>query len=477
MRRRAISTPSAAERRIHAPERAAIALTALLGGLWLSRTAIRAVSDPDAWLHLRIGTFLNDGGSFASGSDPWSSNAVRSYVPTQWLGERLGADVFARFGLPGVAYLRTLCVILTFLALLWTCRQVADTLPAALTATLGLLTTAASMAERPQAAAVVILTVVTGIWWRSTRTGRVPWELIPLTWLMACLHGLWIVAVAFGFLFVVVMMLDRVHPRRTILLMGSVPALSVLAAAMTPLGPRLLLTPFQVGSAVSQFVQEWQPPTTHNPVWLFTVAYAAVALGVSLRRPGPIPWSRLLLLGAGLVAASWNHRLTVVGTLLLAPLAAEALQSLRARRPSSINRSEAAAWGGYAGVALVAALIAAPSVAAVPSGVPTGLRTTLAQLPEHTVVYADHGLTGWIEWVAPQVDVVIDLRSEIHSPALISRFIRTNQAKPSWDTFLSDTATDVLLLPEDSPLADALDRDETWIVAGSDNGYRLFRQP
>jgi len=110
---------------------------------------IRPVSDSDAWWHLKVGEYLLHGGAFV-GTDPWSPFATRPFVLTQWLPEDVAFKGFEWFGLPAVAWLRCVAILLLFTAILWCTRHVADTVPAQITALAALLGASTGLDERPQ---------------------------------------------------------------------------------------------------------------------------------------------------------------------------------------------------------------------------------------------------------------------------------------------------------------------------------------
>src|SRR5665647_2100555 len=163
-------------------------------------------------------------------------------------------------------------------ALIWAARQAADTVPAIMAALAGLIGTGGSLSERPQLVSFVLLAVTVGAWWKTAGDLRPRWWLAPMTFLWASSHGLWGVGVLMGLAVITGLALDRRLDGRTALRLLAVPALSVVAAALTPIGPRLLLTPFEVSSNAAQFVQEWQPTDPRDLFAAVSLVMIAVAL-------------------------------------------------------------------------------------------------------------------------------------------------------------------------------------------------------
>jgi len=80
---------------------------------------------------------------------------------------------------------------------------------------------------------------------------------------------MWFAGPLVGFAVVAAMLLDGADRRRTLKL-AVVPVLSVLVAAVTPVGPTLLLAPFAVGD-YTKYVSEWAPVSLTSPFLAVTV--------------------------------------------------------------------------------------------------------------------------------------------------------------------------------------------------------------
>jgi hypothetical protein len=446
----------------------AIATTVKLG--------IRQVSDPDAWWHLKTGAYVMSGGSF-NGPDPWVPFSSRPFVLTQWLPEVVAQKGYSLFGLPAVAWLRCVAMLALLSALVWAARQAADNVPAIMAALAGLIGTGGSLSERPQLVSFVLLAVTVGAWWKTAHDLRPRWWLAPLTFLWACSHGLWGVGVLIGLAVIAGLALDRRLDRRTTLKLLSVPALSVLAAALTPIGPRLLLTPFEVSSNAAQFVQEWQPTDPRNLFAAVTLAMIALAVLPWIRGTSARPWWQIALAGTAVICTLAMFRTVPVGSIIAAPLLASALQEQRGHAAAGLTRRGTRGW---AALIVAAALVAAPISAAVaqrPSGWPERLRPQLAAIPAKTVVLNDFAAGGWLLWAEPQLTPVIDLRSEIYSMDYIRAYQRTEDVRAGWQSFIDRTKPTYALLLTKAPLTAALQEQLHWRTIGKDAGYILLKAP
>jgi hypothetical protein len=446
----------------------AIAATVKLG--------IRQVNDPDVWWHLRTGAYVLSGGSF-NGPDHWVPFSTRPFVLTQWLPEVIAQKGYSLFGLPAVAWLRCVAMLALISALVWASRQAADTVPAIMAALAGLIGAGGSLSERPQLISFILLAITVGAWWKTAHDLRSRWWLAPMTFLWACSHGLWGVGVLLGLAVIAGLALDRRLDRRTALRLLAVPALSVLAAALTPIGPRLLLTPFEVSSNAALFVQEWQPTDPRNFFAAVTLGMIALALLPWIRGTSARPWWQIALAGTAVICTLAMFRTVAVGSIIAVPLLASALQEQRGHTAKPLSRRGTTAWFA---LVVAAAIVAAPIAAAVaqrPSGWPEGLRPQLAALPSKTIVLNDFAVGGWLLWAEPRLTPVIDLRSEIYSTNYIRDYRRTEQVRAGWQGFLTRTKPKYALLKTKAPLAAALQEQLDWSAVARDAGYVLLKAP
>ena len=458
-----------------------IGVLALLALGLTVRAGTRPVGDPDIWWHLKTGQYVLNGGQF-SGPDPWVPFATRPFVLTQWLPEVVAQKVYELAGLPGVAWLRCAAMLVLLGSLVWVCRTVADSVPALIAALAAMLGAGASLTERPQLVSFILLAVTLAAWWRSAEDLRPRWWLIPLTWVWACSHGLWPVGLAVGGVVILGLAVDRRLDRRTAVRLMLVPVLSLVAAALTPVGPRLLLSLFDVSAAAAPFVQEWQPTSARNPFALITLAMIALVVLTWVRSRSVPPTWQIALAAIAFVATLIMYRTVAVGAIIAAPLFASALQQQRFTPSKALTRQAVFTW---LGLSLAAVLVAAPiagTMAQKPFGVPDRLRPQLAALPAKTVVLNQFAISGWLLWAEPHLIPVADLRSEVYSSEYLTAYRNNESVGPGWQSFITRTGATAALLSEDSALADALQQQLHWRITGrdslgGDNGYLLLVAP
>lgn len=455
-------------------------LAALAAISALPLVAVRPVSDPSPWLHLKVGAFLLDGRRFGA-VDPWAPFASHQYIPTQWLPSMFTAALYQLWGLPSVAWVRGAAIVVLFVALLYIARRTARASIALPVAALALCAAWPSLTERPQLLGFVLLVPVVGAWWQTGSDARPRWWLVPLTWLAASIHGVWALGLVIGGLVVLGLFLDRVVPSRRVAQLSAVVLASAVAAALTPLGPRLVTTPITIGGNARQFVEEWFASSARMPPVLATLVGLALVFIVWIHQGHPIPWWKILLFLAAVGFALSMRRTVAIGIFLAAPMLAESLESLRrSRGPETADRSdpprswEMCSWATAAAVALCMSVPLAQARASTPVGVPGNLEGSLRAMPGGTRIIGQGDITGWLLFAAPDVKPVFDLRIESYTPEHTRRYITTINAEPGWESFVSQTRATAALLPEDSALAVALKEQLHWRIVGTDAGYSLL---
>jgi len=435
---------------------------------------VRPVTDPSPWLHLKIGAFLLGGGRFGL-PDPWAPFATRAYLPTEWLPAIVGQQMYQAFGLPGIAWMRCAGILGLLSALVWSARRSADTVTTVLVSLVALVGASHALTERPQLLGLVFLAVAIGAWWRTALDLRPRWWLVPMTWLWACSHGLWSVGVAVGLVMITGLLLDRRLTRSTAARLLAIPVFSLAAAGLTPLGPRLLLTPFTVGQNASEFVTEWLPTSARDPFAVVTLTMLGLVILAWVRLGRRPPWWQIGFLLTGVAATLVTTRTIAVGALLAAPLLAHEIQLYRARPLRVATRQARRAWVALILIALLAAVPLSAARAQDPVAVPQALKPQLSLIPSGTIVLAEGDISGWLFWADPQVRPVFDPRVESYSAPYIRTFVSAMAAAPGWRQFVDRTGARYALVVTGSPIATALVERAGWSQIGKDAGFVLLR--
>ncbi|WP_137122220.1 hypothetical protein [Segeticoccus rhizosphaerae] len=433
------------------------------------------LSDPDTWWHLRAGNYLLQSGHF-TGPEPWSSFSSRLWVLHEWLPEVVMSRFAATFGLAGVSWVFCLGLVLVTVSLFVAARREAGPLAATAATAIGLIGMSASLSPRPQIVSFALLTLYTAAWLATARDLRPRWWMVPVTWLWASSHGMWFTGVLVGTAVIVGLALEhRVNVRQAFRL-ALVPVGCMVAAALTPVGPQLLISPLSV-RGYAQFVAEWVAPVITDPAPMATLTMALVVAITWVRSARPTPWHQIAVL---VVALGWTllyGRTVAVGAAMTAPLFAGCLQVLLKQSRPHFARAERIFVFGVAALCMVVAAIvpgpSAPSAAAFPSA----LNGKLSQLPSGTVMLDAYFLGGWLLWQHPNLDLVIDGRTEVYAVSYVEDYMGALRADRGWDEFVRSSGAKVALVETGSPLATALQQRLSWRSDGSDAGYTLLRAP
>jgi hypothetical protein len=290
-------------------------------------------------------------------------------------------------------------------------------------------------------------------------------------------HGLWIVSLGLGVVIVASLAIDQRLDRKQAGRLLAIPTLGLLAAALTPAGPSLLLTPLTVGANGRDFVGEWQPTSIRDPYAILTLAMLAIVLLGWIRSRAVPPWWQIALGTLSLVSTLAMSRTIALGAVLAAPLLAQALQQHLRTAVTPATRRDVFRW---LTLVVAAAMIAIPisgAIAQIPVGVPDGLRPQLSAIPAGTVILCEDDKTGWLLWAEPQLAPAIDIRTEVYSHAHLAAYVRTMAVEPGWQDFIRSTHSTYALVAKESPIATALRERLGWHPLGADSGYVLLEAP
>ena len=301
------------------------------------------------------------------------------------------------------------------------------------------------------------------------------WWLVPLSWLWAATHGMWFLGVAIGVVTVIGMALDQRLDRMALVRLTSIPLFSVIAAGLTPVGPKLLLAPFAT-SKMTGFVTEWRPPDFTALVPAIAALSIAVVV-ISWSRGVRQSWTELLLLG---MAAAWilmYSRTVAVGAVLAAPLLAGVVQSWL---PSDRRIAPKGEWfvilAATPACLLLLALVASHNNIG-STYAPWEFDKTLSELDPGTVVLNSYEVGGWLEWQHQQLHPVVDGMTDAYTVEHISAYVSASSLEPGWDEFVEKTGATHALLETDGALALALQEIAGWQSLKTGEEYVLLRSP
>ncbi|NUR82120.1 MAG: hypothetical protein HOQ21_17035 [Dermatophilaceae bacterium] len=453
-------------------------LRQLLPGLVVLFTVLRTVKpvdDPDTFWHIAAGDRLRQTWSF-SGPDPWSTMSTQPWRLHEWLPELLMSWAQQAFGLAGVSWLLPLGAAAVVLCLWVVVRRQAPLLVAAIVLVVATVALSGSLSLRPHLVSFALAAVTTGAWLATRSDLRPRWWLVPLTWVWACSHGMWFVGVAIGVVALVGLFVDRTVRGRPWLRLALVPLGSLAAAAVTPVGPGLLLAPLAVGET-THFVDEWRAPSLTDVYFVAFLVLAVATLLTWSRERRRTPVTEILLVGLAIGFSLLSVRTIAVGAAIIAPMAAMAIARVARLPREPIARREVVLTLGLAAAGLAVAGLLAPSRAAQPGWGPNDLDRQIAALPAGTVLCNDYGSGGWLIWKHPNVRPAIDGRIEVYAVEHVEAYMTFQSAATGWDDYLDQTGCRWALVPKDLPVAEALVRQTFWTVAARGSTYLLLKSP
>lgn len=441
----------------------AIALGAVI------KDASRPLSNPDTWLHLRLGH------EFLTGASLWhppalSEFATERWLPTQWASQLTMAAVESIWGLKAVSWLFGVTAVVFVLVCYRGCRTVASEIPSALATFVAVFASMPSLSARPQLLGLILVSVTAIAWLNTSEDGRPRWWLLPMTWAWASLHGYWSIGIMLGAVALLGIVAERRFPPRQLLRVGLVPVLSMVAAAVTPLGPDLLLSQLAVSQRAS-YISEWAPTSLRDAPAMVALAMACL-LVLRWGRRGVARWPQLALGLFALILALYAVRFVAVGAVVLAPLLAQAWSGRERSSVSPVSDLR---------IAVVTAIIAGGLLAAVAPtrGEIQGLGTldqALDDLPDGSVVMADGGIGSWMAWRHPRLIATVDGLVESYSVGYLDRYVAAVEVRDGWRRYMRDTGASVAILEKDAPLAHTLAQEPDWYVLDSTSRWVLLER-
>ncbi len=445
--------------------------------------AVRPLGDPDTWWHLRTGALILAEGLVDT--DPWSFASTRSWLLHEWLSEVVMYSAYAVGGYAGVVALTAVGVAACAGLVMASCRRMAQPLIACAVFVLAIVAVMPGLSARPQLVSWVLLAAVCPSMRNYVAARRLPWWLLPVVWLWANLHGLWLTAlVLFGFLVVgLAIEMGRREWRTTARFCGF-GVLSVAVAALTPSGPALLLAPFHVRE-YAKFVMEWNPPSIASPSVACALLLVLIVVIDWARKPVVPPTTISYVVGATALGMLYSRTVPIIA-IAVAPLAAAAAQNWCAQERSRLrlDRLELAIWAVVLtlvipafGFRLAQADRPAPS-ALVPTTNTALLAATerLQQLPGRARVLNEYELGGWLLWSAPDVSPGIDGRADIYSVSYFEGYVDALALRPGWERFVNTLDVDAALLLRQTPLSTGL-QSLGWTVSQETDGLMVLLPP
>jgi hypothetical protein len=443
-----------------------VATFALLG----LRVGLQRLADNSGFTHLATGIRMVSGGIVPAipRADPYTFTAAgRPWVVQSWLASAGVGWVYRLFGEHGVTVLRGLATGALAALIVWM-AQTGRPGRTTLAATAALLIGGTSWAPRPLLVGLLCLALTIVVVERR----RSPWWLVPLVWVWVNSHGsfplglLWLGLVTIG------SRLDRDDDPVPSRYLGAF-AVGLAAAAVNPLGPKLLLF---AGNAVTKRhvfarVVEWQSPDFQKPAG--TVALVGVVLAAAIIARNRMRWRDALPVVAFLaLALSADRNLAPLGV-VVAPVLGRALQV-----SDTSEGSRNFVGVAYAALALAALLFTTTAIREPLVDTRNYPLASIRWLERHDRFDAPHRVAtpdfvgNYLELRrGPRREVFVDDRVDLFSAAFEDEYASmrdgTNRGVAALDRWHIDT----LLWQSDEPLAQRLVAADGWHATSREHGW------
>jgi hypothetical protein len=444
--------------------------------------ASRGASDNDLWWHLRLGYDFLEQGSLATPAH-WSSLATQSWLSTEPLPEVIIAKADQWGGLDAVMWLYGVALMALVVALYAGNRVVSRPLPASLTALVALLGCATSLTPRPQLGSFVLLALVLRAWNRTSDDLQPRWYLIPLCYGWSLWHGFWFIGVAYGFLEIAGLLLDRRVRMAQAWPLLTVATLSGASVLLNPLGLGLFSAPFERQPA-RVAISEWGHTTPTTPGSITVLVMVLLVAGLLLTDRRLRSWRALLLFVTAVFWAWYAWRTLALASIVLSPLLARGLDAMLERSaPPGRESTETevaprtevrvlTAWLAFCAIVLAALL---PTTAREPSRT-SAVDQALDTLPPGSVVLNYYDVGGWLAWRHPDLNRAIDGTVRPYDPSYVARYRDAMDVQPGWQAFIHDIDARAALLLDSSDIERALQK-ANWSVTARVDDYVLLLPP
>lgn len=460
-------------RRVRPPH---VIAAALVIGSAVSR--LGPPGDPDVWWHLRAGDWILSHHRLPS-TDEWSAIASgHRWLDHEWLSQVLLALGYHAGGYRGVSVINAACLLALLALLAYQAFRRTTPYRAAGITVLAVLGTYGGWAARPQLASFLLLVPAASLLRRGIRTGRIPWSLMPMTWLWANLHGLWVLGVGMVLAVATGLLLEHRRSGVTRATRYGLLAVGMLAAAaVTPNGPRILAAPLEV-SSVGKYVSEWGPTPLLSIYGLGFFGLLVVYLVAVARRNDPIQWTELMPVLFAAVLGLRYIRTVAPATVILVPYVAATLASRPQHPPRRLDRISVTALIGTVCAGVAGAIMVARTTPPLPENAPVAATAAINGLTGPQRVLNEYGTGGWVLWAAPESHPLIDGRAELYGNGYIGAYLDALAMRgPNWLSFLGHQHPTVALLHRDVPAATGLQREAKWRPIYEDRTWIVLMPP
>lgn len=447
--------------------------------LGLFAMAVRPVTDPDLWWHLKTGELIATT-HHVPRADPFSyTRAGQPWVNHEWLSDCLIIWIYKCAGLAGLD--AGFAVIITATLFLAFVRSRGRPYIAGLSTIWGAVASAPSWGVRPQMLSLLLASIFLWILERSETNLRILWWMVPLMLLWVNLHAGYLLGIVLIFLHVAGNILDAVLGKNTwkeiwrgVRTLGMVGTACCAVVPLNPNGAKLYWYPFTTlrSNAMQAYIAEWFSPNFHEakfvPFLLMLIAIM-VFLGISPRRI-QIPKLLLLLTTTWMALHAARHipifALVAIPILseLVAPMFASRFVS-RNRRHVSLRLLNYAVLGAFLIFTVARVRTVVRSLPATEAeNFPADAVRFLQEHPLPGPILNHYNWGGYLIWkLYPEYRVFIDGRADLYGDDFMDRFADVYYVRKSdWYVTFETYGIRTVMLPPDAPLVEALRLNIEW---------------
>lgn len=445
--------------------------------------AVRPVTDPDLWWHLRTGQLIVDN-HHVFHADPYSYTRFgQPWTNHEWLFDIVAFLFYRRTGAVGLmiafAALISAALLITFLK--------CEGRPyAAVTVTaFGALACVPSWGVRPQMISFLFAAVFLWLLDPGSRPKISLWWTVPLMVLWVNLHAGYAVGIGLIALSLLGHVVDawlgledweQAGPQLRSHLLALLGCIAVVP--LNPNGLRLYWYPWQTlgSSAMHQYIQEWAPPDFHradNTPLLVLVLTVLIALALSSKR---VRTGEFLLLAVTLFAALRSVRHVPIFVLALVPILSRLASDIRWKFRTA-QKSTAPAAPHFAKTVLNALVLAGFSAFAfihAHSVIRDQPQNEIENFPVAAVSFLEkaklpgpllnhYSWGGYLIWTLyPTYQVFIDGRADVYGDRMMDEMASVYYAKEQWAQVLHAWNIQTVLFPVDAPVVVLLRSAPGW---------------
>ncbi len=447
--------------------------------LGLFAMAMRPVTDPDVWWHLKTGELIATTHQVPH-TDPFSyTRAGQPWVNHEWLSDWLIFSIYKNTGLAGLdAVFAVVVVAALFLAFV---RSRGRPYLAGLITICGAVASAPSWGVRPQMLSLLLASIFLWILERTEIRPQTAWWLVPLMLLWVNLHagyvlGILLIVVVMGGNIIEVILGQRrwKEVQSQVRTLGLVVIACIAVVPLNPNGTKLYSYPFITlhSYAMQTYISEWFSPNFHQAkfaAFLFMLLATLVFTAVSPRRLRVHQLFLLLItIWMALDAARHIPIFALVAIPILSELAEPIFVSRGTRKRTdqfSFHRLNYAVLTAFLVFTIVRVRTVAKMIPEAESkNFPAGATRFLAEhaLPGPLLNHYNWG--GYVIWkLYPKYRVFIDGRADLYGDDFMNRFADLYYLKKSdWYVAFETYGIQTVMMPPDAPLVEGLRLKSEW---------------